>query len=183
MRNRLLTTAFVLSGLLLVILVGNFTVAALSSEPQQIGGSFNYLPLVVQQMQGIITPTGPTDPTAVAATQTALVATAGRVATQTAVAATITAIFATSTPTLTRTPTATRTATGTPTSTGTATNTPTITPTRDPAQCDPSYPTVCIPPPPPDLNCSDIPHRNFVVLPPDPHGFDTDNDGIGCEQN
>jgi len=47
--------------------------------------------------------------------------------------------------------------------------------------CDPSYPTVCIPPPPPDLDCKDIPYRNFVVLPPDPHHFDGDGDGIGCE--
>ncbi len=47
--------------------------------------------------------------------------------------------------------------------------------------CDPSYPTVCIPPPPPDLDCADIPYRNFVVLPPDPHNFDVDGDGIGCE--
>jgi micrococcal nuclease len=49
------------------------------------------------------------------------------------------------------------------------------------ANCDPSYPTVCIPPPPPDLDCPDIPHRNFVVLPPDPHRFDADRDGVGCE--
>jgi predicted nucleic acid-binding Zn ribbon protein len=47
--------------------------------------------------------------------------------------------------------------------------------------CDPSYPTVCIPPPPPDLDCKDIQYRNFVVLPPDPHHFDGDHDGIGCE--
>jgi micrococcal nuclease len=47
--------------------------------------------------------------------------------------------------------------------------------------CDPSYPDVCIPPPPPDLDCSEIPHRNFQVLPPDPHRFDGDRDGIGCE--
>ena len=47
--------------------------------------------------------------------------------------------------------------------------------------CDPSYPTVCIPPPPPDLNCKDIPYRRFKVLPPDPHKFDSDKDGIGCE--
>jgi micrococcal nuclease len=39
---------------------------------------------------------------------------------------------------------------------------------------------VCIPPPPPDLNCGDIPFRNFRVLPPDPHNFDGNNDGIGC---
>lgn len=48
--------------------------------------------------------------------------------------------------------------------------------------CDPSYPTVCIPPPPPDLDCGDIPYRRFQVLPPDPHNFDgSDKDGIGCE--
>jgi hypothetical protein len=47
--------------------------------------------------------------------------------------------------------------------------------------CDPAYTTVCIAPPPPDLDCSDIPYRNFKVLPPDPHHFDSDGDGIGCE--
>lgn len=50
------------------------------------------------------------------------------------------------------------------------------------AECDPSYPDVCIPPPPPDLDCGDIPHRRFRVLPPDPHHFDGDRDGIGCER-
>lgn len=59
---------------------------------------------------------------------------------------------------------------------------PTVTPTRDPAQCAEEYPTVCIPPPPPDLNCPDIPYRNFPALPPDRHHFDTDRDGVGCEQ-
>lgn len=48
--------------------------------------------------------------------------------------------------------------------------------------CDLSYPDVCIPPPPPDLDCRDIPHRRFRVLPPDPHRFDRDGDGIGCER-
>ena len=47
--------------------------------------------------------------------------------------------------------------------------------------CDPSYPTVCIPPYPPDLDCGEIEFRNFKVLPPDPHRFDGDKDGIGCE--
>lgn len=48
--------------------------------------------------------------------------------------------------------------------------------------CDPSYPGVCIPPAPPDLDCGDIPHKRFTVLSPDPHGFDgNDDDGIGCE--
>jgi hypothetical protein len=57
---------------------------------------------------------------------------------------------------------------------------PTATPGRS-GNCDSSYPDVCIPPPPPDLDCPDIPYRNFRVLPPDPHRFDGDNDGIGCE--
>jgi hypothetical protein len=51
-----------------------------------------------------------------------------------------------------------------------------------PEECDPAYPTVCIPSPPPDLNCADIPYRNFVVRPPDPHRFARDNDGSGCEE-
>ena len=50
-----------------------------------------------------------------------------------------------------------------------------------PPPCDPSYPTVCIPPPPPDLDCGDVTYRRFKVLPPDPHRFDADKDGIGCE--
>lgn len=49
------------------------------------------------------------------------------------------------------------------------------------SKCDPSYPDLCIPSPPPDLDCSDISYRNFKVLSPDPHGFDRDRDGIGCE--
>jgi len=47
--------------------------------------------------------------------------------------------------------------------------------------CDPAYPTVCIPPPPPDLDCGNIPYRRFTVLSPDPHHFDGDGNGIGCE--
>ena len=50
--------------------------------------------------------------------------------------------------------------------------------------CHPSYPTVCIPPPPPDLNCADIPFRNFRVLrdipDADPHDLDGTHDGVGC---
>lgn len=50
------------------------------------------------------------------------------------------------------------------------------------AGCDPAYPTVCIPPAPPDLDCGDISFRRFKVLAPDPHGFDgNDGDGLGCE--
>jgi len=51
----------------------------------------------------------------------------------------------------------------------------------DTGACDPAYPTVCIPPPPPDIDCGDIRYRNFKVLPPDPHRFDGDEDGLGCE--
>ena len=47
--------------------------------------------------------------------------------------------------------------------------------------CDPAYPGVCIPPGPPDLDCGQITERHFQVLPPDPHRFDGDGDGIGCE--
>jgi micrococcal nuclease len=48
-------------------------------------------------------------------------------------------------------------------------------------RCDPSYPGVCIPPPPPDLDCRDVRYQNFRVLPPDPHHFDGNHDGRGCE--
>ena len=47
--------------------------------------------------------------------------------------------------------------------------------------CDSSYPNVCIPPYPPDLDCDEIQYKRFEVLPPDRHGFDQDKDGIGCE--
>jgi micrococcal nuclease len=32
-----------------------------------------------------------------------------------------------------------------------------------------------------DLDCPDVPYRRFRVVPPDPHNFDRDRDGIGCE--
>ncbi len=47
--------------------------------------------------------------------------------------------------------------------------------------CHPSYPDTCIPPPPPNLNCDDVEETNFEVVGSDPHGFDGDNDGVGCE--
>ncbi|MDW0215885.1 MAG: hypothetical protein QOA56_05290 [Nitrososphaeraceae archaeon] len=47
--------------------------------------------------------------------------------------------------------------------------------------CDPSYPDICITTYSEKLSCADIPFRNFKVLPPDTHGFDTDRDGVGCE--
>lgn len=85
----------------------------------------------------------------------------------------------TATVTVTASPTATITPTVTPTHTPIPTEPPS--PTRNPAVCAPEYPTVCIPPPPPDLDCGDISFRRFRVLPPDRHRFDTDGDGIGCE--
>ncbi|MDH3311971.1 MAG: thermonuclease family protein [Nitrosopumilus sp.] len=51
----------------------------------------------------------------------------------------------------------------------------------DENKCDPSYPDFCIPSGPPDLDCKDIPQKRFTVLPSDPHRFDGDKDGIGCE--
>ena len=47
--------------------------------------------------------------------------------------------------------------------------------------CDSSYPDFCIASPPPNLNCPDISQKRFTVTGSDPHGFDRDNDGVGCE--
>jgi len=58
---------------------------------------------------------------------------------------------------------------------------PTTAPAAAGAGCDPSYPTVCIPPAPPDLDCGDIPFRRFEVTGSDPHRFDGNGDGVGCE--
>jgi micrococcal nuclease len=54
-------------------------------------------------------------------------------------------------------------------------------PVAEPQRCDPAYPGVCIPSPPPDLDCADISYRHFQVLAPDPQNFDGDHNGIGCE--
>ena len=51
----------------------------------------------------------------------------------------------------------------------------------DDENCDSSYPDVCIPSPPPDLDCTDIEDKNFKVESPDPHEFDREEDGVGCE--
>jgi len=40
---------------------------------------------------------------------------------------------------------------------------------------------LCIPVGAPDLDCGDIPDRRFPVQPPDPHRFDGNHDGVGCE--
>lgn len=71
----------------------------------------------------------------------------------------------------------------TPTPLPTTVPVPTEAPVAVAAQCDPSYPDVCIPPYPPDLNCPDVPYGRFRVVGADPHGFDRDYDGIGCESN
>lgn len=47
--------------------------------------------------------------------------------------------------------------------------------------CDPSYPTICVPQNADPMTCEDIPSIPFPVLRPDPHGFDPDGDGVGCE--
>jgi micrococcal nuclease len=48
--------------------------------------------------------------------------------------------------------------------------------------CEPSYPDLCLPPPPPDLDCPDVPSKRFRVVGADPHRFDGDGDGVGCER-
>ena len=47
--------------------------------------------------------------------------------------------------------------------------------------CDPSYPTVCIPPAPPDLDCGDIPYRRFPSSRPTRTASTANKNGIGCE--
>ncbi len=55
-------------------------------------------------------------------------------------------------------------------------------PTPSGEDCDPSYPDFCIPPPPPELNCQGVEGRDFTVRGDDPHRFDRDDDGVGCEE-
>jgi hypothetical protein len=95
----------------------------------------------------------------------------------------VTSIVPASTTTTTEPPTTTRATTTTrrPRPTTTTTRRRVTTTTRAPTRnCDPSYPDFCIPPPP-DLDCADVDGSNFTVLPPDPHGFDREGDGVGCE--
>ncbi|MDP6716673.1 MAG: thermonuclease family protein [SAR202 cluster bacterium] len=47
--------------------------------------------------------------------------------------------------------------------------------------CDPSYPTICVPQDADPMTCDDIPSTPFPTLRPDPHGFDPDGDGLGCD--
>lgn len=48
-------------------------------------------------------------------------------------------------------------------------------------RCDPAYSGACVPPYPPDIDCSDLPAGDFRSKGSDPHGFDGDGDGIACE--
>ena len=49
------------------------------------------------------------------------------------------------------------------------------------SNCLSSYPDFCMPPGTPDIDYPDIPFSNFAVRGNDPHHFDRDNDGVGCE--
>jgi hypothetical protein len=59
-----------------------------------------------------------------------------------------------------------------------------------PETCDPSYSNYCIKPSESDLDCNwdgnveddEIPDKNFPVGSSDPHGFDRNKNGIGCEK-
>jgi micrococcal nuclease len=70
----------------------------------------------------------------------------------------------------------------TPTTTGTTTEAP---PPPLGGGCHASYPDFCIPPPPPDKNCSDFAQKDITVRHdvsnPDPHRLDGNKDGKGCE--
>ena len=52
---------------------------------------------------------------------------------------------------------------------------------NSPEGCDSSYPDICISITSAKLSCFNIPYKNFKVLLPDRHEFDSDGDGIGCE--
>lgn len=54
------------------------------------------------------------------------------------------------------------------------------TPAAGGGNCDANYSGACIPPYPPDLDCTDAP-QGFKVVGDDPHGFDADSDGLACE--
>lgn len=65
------------------------------------------------------------------------------------------------------------------------TSPPAILPIVGGANCEPSYSDICVPIGSSDLDCGDITARYFEVrwdVPnPDPHGFDGNRDGVGCE--
>jgi len=49
------------------------------------------------------------------------------------------------------------------------------------ANCDRNYSGACIPPFPPDVDCTEIGATNFRSTGSDPHDFDSDGDGVACE--
>jgi Flp pilus assembly pilin Flp len=53
------------------------------------------------------------------------------------------------------------------------------------ATCDPNYAGACVPPPPPDLDCSDLRALGITgvirIVGSDPHHLDPDGDGIACD--
>ncbi len=55
-------------------------------------------------------------------------------------------------------------------------------PIADGGRCDPNYAGACIPVHPPDVDCTEIPDRNFRVVGTDVHRLDVDRDGIACEE-
>ena len=129
---------------------------------------------------------------AMAASIVVLIPVTGDLVSSTAVPTNIEIITSTVVPsvTLSSTPLPSVTAPTLPSATIPATQTPLASAPVVPSQtalipvsgnCDPSYPGVCIPPAPPDLDCKDVTDRRFQVLQPDPHNFDRDGDGIGCE--
>jgi hypothetical protein len=53
---------------------------------------------------------------------------------------------------------------------------------REEAGCEPAYEDACVPPAPPVLTCEQAGVSNLLITSGgDPHGFDTDFDGVGCE--
>jgi hypothetical protein len=105
--------------------------------------------------------------------------------------ATPTTVRSTPVPTLTAAPTVAptvRPAAPTPTPPPRAPAPPVSPPPPPPANCDPSYPDVCIPRGAADYDCAGGTGNgpNYIrgplrVLPPDPHDLDRDGNGIGCQ--
>lgn len=94
----------------------------------------------------------------------------------------VTASTATSQAPTTTTTAPPTTTTAAPTTTTTAAPPPpptNIDPQPATSSCDPNY-DPCVPDVPYDLDCGDIGHR-VRVIGGDPHGFDREGDGIGCE--
>ena len=142
------------------------------------------LPMIVAPM-GTGAVAAPTSVSGPSATSTS-VATATPTSTPTNTPASTAILTVPSTPAPTETSWIAPMTTNTPAPTHTPTQTRTATATIPAGDCDPAYPDVCIPPVSKggDLDCDDIPQfASFRVLPPDPHGFDREGDGIGCEAN